>query len=218
VYVPSPAIVIDVFVQFGAVSTGDTPHNFTDDPTNVAPADARSFDNGFNEIGKPTPPDAESAFAVGGTVVVNETVLLALEPALSAITYVWVDVPAKPATLVNETTPVVVLTVYVPSPGTVVVVAVQFGAVSPVPHKRTELGVNVRPAGAVSFVAGFTEIGVPDEPVAVSGCVVGPSTVNDTELAPFNPRLSEMTYVCVPVPTYPATLMNVTSPVVELTV
>jgi hypothetical protein len=69
--------VIDVFVQFGAVSTGDTPHNFTDDPTNVAPADARSFDNGFNEIGKPTPPDAESGRATGGGAIDTESVELA---------------------------------------------------------------------------------------------------------------------------------------------
>jgi hypothetical protein len=48
VYVPSPATVIEVFVQLGAVSTGDTPHNFTDDPTNVAGDEGESFVKRFN--------------------------------------------------------------------------------------------------------------------------------------------------------------------------
>ena len=45
-YVPSPDTTIDVFVQFGAVSTGLTPHSLIEVASRVAPLAAVSFESG----------------------------------------------------------------------------------------------------------------------------------------------------------------------------
>jgi hypothetical protein len=100
-------------------------------------------------------------------------VLLALVPRESATEYVSVDVPTKPASPVNVTTPVVVFTEYDPSPVTARVIAVQFGAVSPEPHRRTDDAVIVAPDAPVSFVAGLIVIAIAVPPDAVSARAVG---------------------------------------------
>ncbi len=66
-YAPSPETLTEVFVQFGAVSSGLTPHNLIDDVLRVVPAVAVSLEAGVREIAVATPPDFESGRAVGGT-------------------------------------------------------------------------------------------------------------------------------------------------------
>jgi len=127
-----------------------------------------------------------SGRAVGGASVVNETVLLALAPRESATEYVSVDVPTKPASPVNVTTPVDVFTEYDPSPVTAREVAVQFGAVSLEPHRRTVDAVIVAPDAPVSFVAGFIVIAIAVPPDAVSARAVG-GTAHCTTIMPLPP-------------------------------
>jgi hypothetical protein len=127
---------------------------------------------------------------VVGATVVNETVLLALVPRESATEYVSVDVPTKSASPVNVTTPVEVFTEYDPSPVIVRVVAVQFGAVSPEPHRRTDDVVIVAPDAPVSFDAGFIVIAIAVPPDAVSARAVG-GTAHCTTTMPSPPIACE---------------------------
>jgi hypothetical protein len=127
-----------------------------------------------------------SGRAVGGASVVNETVLLALVPRESATEYVSVEVPTKPTSPVNVTTPVDVFTEYVPSPLAVSKVAVQFGAISPEPHKRTDDAAIVAPDDPVSFVAGFFVMAIAVPPDAVSARAVG-GTAHCTTIMPLPP-------------------------------
>ena len=86
-----------------------------------------------------------------------------------------VEVPTKPATPVNVTTPVEVLTEYVPSPVTVRDVAVQLGALSFAAHSRTDDALIVAPEVAVSFEAGLKEIASAVPPDFASARAVGGS-------------------------------------------
>jgi hypothetical protein len=77
-------------------------------------------------------------------------------PKLSSTTYfTGVAVPANVGNGLNVTTPVVVLTVYVPSPETVNVVNVQVWRFVSVfdEQKRTEVASNVAPVAAASPVS-----------------------------------------------------------------
>jgi hypothetical protein len=145
-----------------------------------------------------------SGRAVGGASVVKVTVLLALVPRESATEYVSVDVPTKPASPVKVTTPVDVFTEYDPSPVTARDVAVQFGAVSLEPHKRTDDAVIVAPDAPVSFDAGFIVIAIAVPPDAVSARAVG-GTAHCTTTMPLPP------IACVRVPpALPPTPIGVT--------
>ena len=104
-YVPSPATTTEVFVQFGAVSTGLTPHNLIEDASSVEPAEAMSFASGWAVRIWSRGPATWSADAVGGARVVNETVLDAVVPRASAMVYASADVPMNPASPVNVTVP-----------------------------------------------------------------------------------------------------------------
>ena len=118
-------------------------------------------------------PAAWSALNVGGASVVNDTVLEAVAPRPSAITYVRVDVPTKPAAPVNVTVPAE--TEYEPSPVTLTDVFVQLGAVSAglTPHNLIDDVLRVVPAAAVSLDAGVREIAVATPPDFASGRAVG---------------------------------------------
>ncbi len=172
-YVPSFAMTMDVAVQFGAVSAGLRPQSFNDVASIVALPDAESFDNGYAYSTSPFGPATSSDRTVGGARVVNDTVLDALAPRLSAMEYVTVDVPLKPPTLVNVTTPVVVFTEYEPSFVTGNEVCVQLGAVSFAPHNRTDEAEIVPPRAAVSFEKGEMVIGTAVPPDFVSARAVG---------------------------------------------
>ena len=114
-------------------------------------------------------------------------------PRESATEYVSAEVPTKPASPVNVTTPVDVFTKYDPSPVTAREVAVQFGAVSLEPHRRTDDAVIVAPDAPVSFVAGFIVIAIAVPPDAASARAVG-GTAHCTTIMPWPP------IACVRVP------------------
>jgi hypothetical protein len=95
-------------------------------------------------------------------------------PFESATTYlIGVAVPANVDNGVNVTTPVVVFTVYVPSPAMVSDVAVHTELSVPVAHSRTEDGINVAPVPATSPVSTSITCAVLDAPEEVSGSAVG---------------------------------------------
>jgi hypothetical protein len=93
---------------------------------------------------------AEGGLLTGGCtvgVIVAEAVLSAESFTMYLI---GVAVPENVGSGLNVTTPVAGSTVYTPSPITVSDVSVQLASAVPVTHSRTEVGVNVSPALAVS--------------------------------------------------------------------
>jgi hypothetical protein len=168
-------------VHAGGVSV--TSHKRSDDVFRVAEPAAESFARGETDWLSPRAAADASGRAVGGASVVKEIVLLAFVPRVSATEYVTVDVPTKPATPVKVTTPVEVFTEYAPSPVTLSVSAVQFGAVSLEPHKRTDVAAIVAPDDPVSFVAGFFVMAIAVPPDAVSARAVG-GTAHCTTIMP----------------------------------
>jgi hypothetical protein len=101
-----------VLVHAGDVSV--TSHRSNDEVFSVADPEAESFARGDTDWLSPLAAADSSGRAVGGASVVKEIVLLAFVPRVSATEYVTVDVPTKPASPVNVTTPVDVLTEYDP--------------------------------------------------------------------------------------------------------
>lgn len=99
-----------VFVHAGEVSAGLTSQIRSDETLRVAEPEAESFARGETDWLSPLGAADSSGRAVGGASVVNAIVLLAFVPRVSATEYVTVDVPIKPASLVNVTTPVEVFT------------------------------------------------------------------------------------------------------------
>jgi len=84
-YVPSFAIVIEVFEHDGVASNGLTPHSFSDVVSRVADPAAASFERGETDWLSPFCAADSSGRAVGGANVVNEMVLLARVPRESAM-------------------------------------------------------------------------------------------------------------------------------------
>jgi hypothetical protein len=170
-----------VLVHAGDVSL--TSHRSNDEVFSVADPEAESFARGETDWLSPLAAADSSGRAVGGASVVKEIVLLAFVPRVSATEYVTVDVPINPVSPVKVTTPVEVFTEYVPSPLAVNEVAVQFGAISPEPHKRTDDAAIVAPDAPVSLVAGFFVIAIAVPPDAVSARAVG-GTAHCTTIMP----------------------------------
>jgi hypothetical protein len=170
-----------VLVHAGDVSL--TSHRSNDEVLKVAEPAAESLARGETDWLLPCGAADSSGRAVGGASVVKEMVLLAFVPRVSATEYVTVDVPTKPATPVKVTTPVDVFTEYDPSPVTLNVSAVQFGATSPEPHKRTDDAAIVAPDDPVSFVAGFFVMAIAVPPDALSARAVG-GTAHCTTIMP----------------------------------
>ena len=121
-------MITAVLVHAGDVSV--TSQRSNEEGFKVAEPSAESLARGETDWLSPLAAADSSGRAVGGASVVKEIVLLAFVPRVSATEYVTVDVPTKPASPVNVTTPVDVFTEYDPSPVTVSEVAVQFGALS----------------------------------------------------------------------------------------
>ena len=168
-------------VHAGDVSV--TSHRSNDEVFSVVDPEAESLARGETDWLSPLAAADSSGRAVGGASVVNEMVLLAFVPRESATEYVTVEVPTKPALPVKVTTPVDVFTEYDPSPVTLRVSAVQFGAVSPEPHKRTDDAVIVAPDDPVSLVEGFFVMAIAVPPDAVSARAVG-GTAHCTTIMP----------------------------------
>jgi hypothetical protein len=80
-------------------------------------------------------------------------------------------------------------------------VAVQFGAVSLEPHKRTVDAVIVAPDAPVSFDAGFIVIAIAVPPDALSALAVG-GTAHCTTIMPWPPAAA-VTVVALPIPPLP---------------
>jgi hypothetical protein len=175
------ATITVVLVHAGDVSL--TSHRSNDEVFSVAEPAAESFARGETDWLSPLAAADSSGRAVGGASVVNEMVLLAFVPRESATEYVTVEVPTKPALPVKVTTPVDVFTEYAPSPVTLRVSAVQFGAVSPEPHKRTDDAAIVAPDDPVSLVAGFFVMAIAVPPDAESARAVG-GTAHCTTIMP----------------------------------
>jgi hypothetical protein len=96
----------------------------------------------------------EGAVEVPVTVTVSTPVVLC--PEESVIWYVTVEAPTKPSTGVNVTSPVVVLTVYVPSPGIVTDVT----GLPPASSRRSSVGSNATPVFDESLPITLTVTGV----------------------------------------------------------
>jgi hypothetical protein len=188
-----------VLVHAGDVSV--TSHRSNDEVLSVAEPEAESLARGETDWLSPWAAADSSGRAVGGASVVKERVLFAFVPRESATEYVTVDVPTKPASPVKVTTPVDVFTEYAPSPVTFNVSAVQFGAISPEPHKRTDDAAIVAPDDPVSFVAGFIVIAIAVPPDAVSARAVG-GTAHCTTTMPWPPAAA-VTVVALPIPPLP---------------
>ena len=114
------------------------------------------------KVGKVAVPPAKTARGSGVAAVlggnITDGVIKAgtVRPRMSVTTYFTGDaVPLNVGNGSNVTTPVVVFTVYVPSPATVNDVNVQLAfAVDVVAHKRTVLASKVAGVVALSFVNG----------------------------------------------------------------
>jgi hypothetical protein len=114
------------------------------------------------------------ATATAPAATVGVIVAEALDPKEFATTYlIGVAVPANVDNGVNVTTPVVVFTVYVPSPAMVSDVAVHTKSSVPVVHSRTEDGINVAPVPATSPVSTSITCAVLEAPEEVSLSALG---------------------------------------------
>jgi hypothetical protein len=180
VYTPSPETVNEVEVQLA--SAVPVAQSRTEPGTNVAPPPLAvsptkmsitwstfeaPVDVSLSAVGVPAAGTSPAA-TVG--VIVAE----AIDPKELATTYLTgVAVPANVDSGVNVTTPVVVLTVYVPSPAIVSDVAVHNALSVPVAHSRTEEGTKVAPVPAVSPVSTSITCAVFDAPEEISLSALG---------------------------------------------
>jgi hypothetical protein len=205
VYVPSPAIVTMLYVL--PLMTVVPAHV-------VVPGVNKHVADAFSPVPEPSPPepvtvakDTElpgkttfvSGVAVGpdgGATTVGVIVAAAFCPVESAITYlIGVAVPVNVAVGTNVTTPVVVFTVYVPSPVTVSDVPVQLAVAVPAVHNLTVVGLRVAPLPAASPVITSMTCAVLIEPLDVSlSAVGGGGMVGVNVLVALKPFASVMRY------------------------
>jgi hypothetical protein len=108
---------------------------------------------------------------------------------------IGVAVPVNVESGTNVTTPVVVFTVYVPSPVTVSVVPVQLAVAVPVAHNLTVVRSRVAPDPAASPVTTSMTCAVLIEPLDVSlSAVGGGGTIGVSVLVALKPFPSVMRY------------------------
>jgi hypothetical protein len=183
-----------------------------------------------NDTEPPGITDFVSGLAVGGlggAPTVGVIVAAANCPLLFATMYlIGVAVPENVDNGVNVTAPVVVSTVYVPSPGTVSESPLQLASAVPVKQNLIDAGTR-EPLPAVSPVSTSITCAVLNAPVEVSLSAVGPlvtatapaATVGVIVADAFDPKEFATTYLIgVAVPANVDSGLKVTTPVVVSTV
>jgi hypothetical protein len=176
VQVPSPAITK---VSLHTESDGSTRQGPSPAPVR-RPVPVASADNPMTLVNATLAP-CRTLFCCGvadgevGGATVGVIVAEATAPNESLTWYVGGEetVPLNVGNGVNVTSPVVVFTVYVPSPATVSDANVQFGTDCVAPHRRTLDATSVRFGSLVSFDRTVIDCGVLYGPVEVSLTMLG---------------------------------------------